>query len=322
MVTCGPWPRMRRTSWSAQTKAQAQSDLTNRLQAVRGNASFWLSRLPHSLCMSSWLNPGQSPGLHGQSGFAFCTEAWSKEPQAHRSRRHHCCPLHKPKKSPTVVFCKPWKHSLHCPWPFDAILDLQIHGEPARHVIKCMKIKVSVLEVARLWSTGFQVFCAKILNVAHHVHQGSRNDHGFHHCLALLPPAHGPPMARTRFFDSAERWDVGISHPNLSKKRWKRPSRITFQVIVPMSPNWLQRHLSIMGPLSAVAIVSSWFHRRHLRLVLGASPSFGCWKHHTVGGRVAVLMWQLWGLTWGNQYVILLRDKILPSDRWNTMKPY
>ena len=78
MVTCGPWPRMRRTSWSAQTNAQAQSNFTNRLQAIRGNASFWLSSLPHSLCMSSLLNPGQSPGLHGQSGFPFCTKAWTR----------------------------------------------------------------------------------------------------------------------------------------------------------------------------------------------------------------------------------------------------
>ena len=99
---------------------------------------------------------------------------------------------------------------------------------------------------------GFQVGCAKILNVAHHLHQGIRDHHGFHHCFALLLQAHGPPMACTRFLTVLKGemlgycWDIDIT-PNLSKKRWKRPSRITVQVFVPMSPNRLQRHLSITG---------------------------------------------------------------------------
>ena len=100
-----------------------------------------------------------------------------KEHQVHGSRRHHFCHLHKLKKSPTAFFCIFWNHSLHCPWPFNAILDLQIHGDPAN------LLKVSVLEVARL-CTGFQVLCAKILNVAHHLHQTIRDDHSFPHGCA------------------------------------------------------------------------------------------------------------------------------------------
>ena len=112
------------------------------------------------------------------------------------------------------------------------------------------------------------------------------------------------------------RWDIS---PKLEQEKVEEaePDHVSG---VPMSPNRLQRHLSITGAsfsssYRVIVVPPTAFpacSRRLAEVWLLKTP-WVC--------RGAVLMWQLWGLTWWNQYVIPLRDKILPWDRWN-MKPY
>ena len=134
-------------------------------------------------------------------------------------------------------------------------------------------------------------------------------------------------MACTCFFDKAERWDVGISISfklEQEKVEVAEPDHVSGDCPDEPEPATTAslNHGGLFPQLPSCHRGST--HSPHIPTAFAArSGSLAeVWLLKTPwvdGG--AVVIWQLWGLTWGNQYVIPLRDKILPWDRWN-MKPY